>query len=49
MIIIKFLSEAEEEFNAASKYYEAQDPGLGLDFIAEIEHSIHNIKKSPKR
>jgi hypothetical protein len=43
------LHEAEVELRQAVEYYESRSSGLGLDFQAEIEASIHAISQSPER
>ncbi len=40
-------SEAIEELDAAIAYYESQKVGLGLDFLAEVEHALGKIQQNP--
>lgn len=40
-------SEASKELDGAIHYYETQKPGLGLDFLAEIERIIDRIQQNP--
>ena len=49
MRTITFLLEAEEEMNSSAQYYNQLTPGLGLDFLEEIEKSLQLIEKSPER
>ena len=39
--------EAEEEIDAAARWYEAQRPGLGLDLIAAVREAVTAIGESP--
>ena len=39
--------DAEDEMNAAASYYDAQEIGLGLDFLDEIHFAFNKIKKFP--
>ena len=43
-----FLAEAETEFAEAAIFYESQSPGLGNDFIAEVERSVDEISRHPE-
>lgn len=43
------LHEAEVELWEAVAYYEDKAPGLGLDFVVEVEHAIQVLQQSPKR
>lgn len=43
------LHEAELELWDAVAYYEDKSPGLGLNFEAEVEHSIDTVKRFPER
>ncbi len=49
MTAISFLLEAEEEMNFSAQYYNEQAPGLGLDFLDEIEKSLKLLGESPER
>lgn len=42
-----FHPEADEEFSEAVAYYEACEPGLGLDFSREVHVTIHNALDYP--
>ena len=44
-----FHPEAQDELFSAIGYYNEQTPGLGVIFFEEIERSINNINKNPKR
>ena len=49
MTTITFLLKAEEEMNFSAKYYNQKAPGLGFDFLEEIEKSLTIIEESPER
>lgn len=40
--------EAEAEFDAAFDYYEAQQPGLGVDFVARVHKVFERIAANPQ-
>jgi len=42
-----FLPEAEQEMLEAAHYYESQSPGLGADFLLEVDRAVHSIATSP--
>jgi plasmid stabilization system protein ParE len=48
MTTITFLLEAEEEMNFSAQFYNQQAPGLGIDFLEEIEKSLKLIVGSPE-
>jgi toxin ParE1/3/4 len=39
---------AEREFIAAARFYETRAPGLGADFIRQVEHALSEIVAHPK-
>jgi plasmid stabilization system protein ParE len=43
----EFLSEADEEFREAVRYYENEAPGVGLRFIAEVRKGVTFITENP--
>jgi len=43
-----FLAEAETVFAEAAIICESQSPGLGNDFIAEVERSVDEISRHPE-
>ena len=43
----EFLTPANQEFLAAADFYEAQAPGLGEDFILDVEASLKLIADFP--
>jgi len=45
---IRFLSPAEAELAAAAQYYEEQVPGLGEEFLDEIELALEKILSFPE-
>jgi plasmid stabilization system protein ParE len=44
-----FLSAARLEFDEAILWYDEQQPGLGDEFEAEVNHVIEEILKTPER
>ena len=44
----RFLSEARAEFDAATDWYDAQQPGLGDDFIAEGYACVQRVLAHPQ-
>jgi len=48
MTPIVFLPGAEQEMLEAAHYYEFQSPGLGSDYLSEIERAVHSIVTSPQ-
>jgi plasmid stabilization system protein ParE len=45
---LRFLPHAREEFLAAVAYYESVSPGLGEDFIADVEAAVSRIRSFPR-
>jgi plasmid stabilization system protein ParE len=44
---IDLREEAQVEFDEAFDWYNAQKPGLGLDFVAEIQRVFNRIAANP--
>jgi len=44
---VHFIAPAAQELLAAVDFYEAQAPGLGNDFILDVEGSLNLIKEFP--
>lgn len=44
---IVFRDPAAAEFDAAFDWYETQRPGLGVDFIAEVQAALNRILTAP--
>lgn len=44
---LRYLTPAREEFLEAVAHYELQSPGLGLEFIEEVEHAIVRLVAFP--
>lgn len=44
---LQFHPAAEAEMNEAAAYYEDASPGLGADFLAEVERSMSQIQANP--
>ena len=47
MTATRFLEEAAEELQVAAGFYEAQAPGLGKDFVLEIQRLCERIADNP--
>ena len=47
MTSVVFLSPAEKEMLEASEYYERQASGLGIEFLAEVQRTVHGIVENP--
>ena len=45
---VRFLSPAAQELDDAYQWYEDQLPGLGIEFLAEIDEAVHRITAWPK-
>jgi toxin ParE1/3/4 len=45
---VEYDAEARAELDAAVAYYEARQPGLGLDFLAEVEAAVGLIQQAPQ-
>ena len=45
---VRFLSPAEQELDDAHHWYEDQMPGLGHEFLAEIDEAVHRITTWPE-
>ena len=45
---IYFHEVAEQEFNEAASYYNAQSQGLASSFLDEVEHGIDQIREYPE-
>jgi plasmid stabilization system protein ParE len=41
------LHEAEQELREAVRFYEAKSPGLGLDFLDEIDAGLKTVAEMP--
>jgi plasmid stabilization system protein ParE len=46
---VTFSAAAQTEFVEAAAWYEAQRPGLGAEFIAQVEHCLRRIAQPPAR
>jgi len=44
-----FRPAAQAEFDAAAAWYEGQKPGLGSDFVAEVQQVLDTIANHPER
>jgi len=48
MTRVRFLLEAEEELAAAAVFYDDTSPGLGGEFLAEIQRTCRLIASDPE-
>ena len=46
---VVFRPVAQAEFDAAAAWYEGQRPGLGTDFVAEVQQVLDTIANQPDR
>lgn len=46
---VAFSAAAKAEFVEAAAWYEAQRPGLGAEFIAQVEQCVRRIAQQPAR
>jgi plasmid stabilization system protein ParE len=47
MTPVDFMGVALSEQDDAAAYYESQKPGLGLEFLDEVERAIERIRQFP--
>jgi hypothetical protein len=40
--------EADVELTEVARYYEAQQPGLGVEFLAEVNAAVVGLKRAPE-
>jgi hypothetical protein len=45
---IRFLSEAQDEFDDAVDFYESRRRGLGKQFVAKVREVLKALAKNPK-
>ena len=45
---VQFDSAATAEAEAAARWYEEREPGLGSDFLAELDRAVSEIARSPR-
>ena len=48
MIGYRFLSVAEEEMSEAAIFYNTKSPGLGRDFLADVQQAIDRLRVYPE-
>jgi len=44
---VEFHPEAQDEFISAAQFYERETEGLGLDFIATVQHTYERLPEFP--
>jgi toxin ParE2 len=47
-VTVRFLRAAEIELEEAIRFFEAQRPGLGTDFLLEVMSTLHLIASFPE-
>jgi plasmid stabilization system protein ParE len=47
-VTYRFLSPAQEEIQEAAQFYDARVPGLGADFLEELDAAIQRILQFPE-
>ena len=47
MLALEFHLEAEAEMRDAAAYYEERAPGLGSEFLDDVERGIHRVQQFP--
>lgn len=47
MTPVVFHPEAEQEMLEAAIYYQSQSPGLGVDYLSEVDRGVQAISESP--
>jgi toxin ParE1/3/4 len=45
---LRLLPEAKDEFDAAADWYEQQQSGLGVDFVAKVREVFKRIAATPR-
>jgi len=45
---VTLLRAAQLDIRTGAQFYEGQAPGLGLEFVAEVERSIERLKTYPE-
>jgi plasmid stabilization system protein ParE len=48
-VIVVLRAEAEEDLEEARDWYEDQRPGLGVEFLAEVDAAIYRLADAPQR
>ena len=48
-LAVVFRHAARREFDEAALWYEQRRPGLGAEFVAEINHAVYLAADSPER
>lgn len=47
MIGYRYLPSAREELNAAAAFYESRVPGLGREFLDDVERAVASVRARP--
>lgn len=46
-MVLRLRPEARLDLEAAARWYEAQEPGLGRRFLQEVRQAFHRIRSNP--
>jgi hypothetical protein len=47
-VTYRFLSPAQSDLAQAMEYYDQSSPGLGLEFLTEVERTVQRIVLNPE-
>jgi toxin ParE1/3/4 len=47
-MVLRLRPEARLDLEAAARWYEAQEPGLGRRFLQEVRQAFHRIRGNPE-
>jgi len=47
-MVLRLRPEARLDLEAAARWYEAQEPGLGRRFLQEVRQAFHRIRSNPE-
>lgn len=45
---VRFLTPARKEFLGAINFYEREAPGLGAEFLEDLDHALESIVSTPR-
>jgi plasmid stabilization system protein ParE len=46
--VLRLLPDAQAEYDEAAEWYEQQQPGLGVDFVAKVGDVFARIERTPR-
>jgi toxin ParE1/3/4 len=47
-MVLRLRAEARLDLEAAARWYEAQEPGLGKRFLQDVRQAFHRIRTNPE-